>query len=200
MYTRKAQDHLAQTEGRRATEALEREAIAQRRLESSELELKAERAGSEAAQAHLLEADEGLSEREAAWEAQREILVHDANRLREELYTVKRERDDLKMKHSALSDTSSNGEGMNEGDLSMGASDFIAERKAYEAEVSELTFTVTTMREEIRTKDENMVELQRYVSLLCKSYSRLKLLDLSLTFLLDLCRPQWNLWIMNEDF
>ena len=166
---RKAQDHLAQTEGRRAAEALEREAIALRRLESLELELRAERAGSEAAQAHLLEADEGLSEREAAWEAQRQILVDDANRLREELHSVKRERNDLKLKHSALVDTShgsSDGVGGSdeEGELSvMGASDFIAERKAYEAEVSELTLTVTAMREEIRGKEENIVELQRYV-------------------------------------
>ena len=50
----KARQELAETEGRRAAEALEREAAMERKLENLELQLKAERAGREAAQSHLV--------------------------------------------------------------------------------------------------------------------------------------------------
>jgi hypothetical protein len=70
---RKAQEELAETEGRRATEALEREAAMARKLQSLELQLRAERAGREAAGTQLLKAEDGLGEREAAWEAQRQV-------------------------------------------------------------------------------------------------------------------------------
>ena len=181
---RKAQEHLAQTEGRRATEALEREAIMARKLASLELELKAERAGSQAAQTHLLEADQGQHEREAVWEAQRQILVDDADRLRELLDEASRERDSLKMRMEALSGSDDDGGGdgrsgsygglesgkrVNDGDengmdgdgKNSSMVDVVAERKAYEAEVSELTLTVSAMRDEIRSKDDTMFKLQR---------------------------------------
>ncbi len=171
---RKAQEHLAQTEGRRATEALEREATMARKLASLELELKAERAGSQAAQTHLLEADQGQHEREAVWEAQRQILVDDADRLRELLDEASRERDSLKMRVEALSGTVDGDEGENAsggGVGSVGAGgveendssmvDIVAERKAYEAEVGELTLNISAMRDEIRTKDDTMFKLQR---------------------------------------
>jgi homeobox protein cut-like len=153
---------LAQTEGRRATEALEREAIMARKLASLELELKAERAGSAATQAHLLEADEGLNEREAAWEAQRQILVDDADRLREQMYEFKRERDDLKIKSEALKDDGVIGRSKDT-ELSSSVTqmaDVLAERKAYEAEVSELTLSISAMRDEMKLKDETMIKLQ----------------------------------------
>lgn len=180
--SRKAQEHLAQTEGRRATEALEREAILERRLASLELELKAERAGREVTQAHLLEADEGLSQREAAWEAQRQILLDDADRMREELYSVKKERDDFCLRCKVLEgddeeeksllldgqsdrrEVSSVNEGVN------GMTELILERKAYEAEVSDLAMNLASMRDELRAKDEEIVELQRWVFLLCKYF------------------------------
>lgn len=132
----KAREELAETEGRRAEEALEREAAMGRQVENLQLQLKAERAGHEAAQSHLLDADEGAGEREAAWEAQRRILVDDAERLRQTLHQVTRERDELSMK---LGTTSSRGSGMSgktpppSGGLTM--EDFMLERKAYEAEV-----------------------------------------------------------------
>lgn len=73
---RKAQEELAESEGRRATEALEREAATARKLQSVELQLRAERAGREAAGTQLLKAEDGQGEREAAWEAQRQVCVY----------------------------------------------------------------------------------------------------------------------------
>ena len=133
----KAQQELAETEGRRAAEALEREAAMERKVQSLELELKAERAGREATHAHLLEADEGAGEREAAWEAQRRILVDDAERLRVSLHEATRERDALRLRVAALEGGHPDRVGPTpppSGNVSM--ADMINERKAYEAEVS----------------------------------------------------------------
>ena len=132
----KAREELAETEGRRAEEALEREAAMERQVEQLQLQLKAERAGREAAQSHLLDADQGVGEREAAWEAQRKILVDDAERLRESLHQVTRERDELSLKVAATSSSSFRSTGKTpppSGGMSM--ADFMLERKAYEAEV-----------------------------------------------------------------
>lgn len=134
----KAQLDLQETEGRRAAEALEREAAMERKVESLELLLKAERAGREATQAHLLQQDEGLGEREAAWEAQRRILVDDAERLRVTLHEAVRERDALRLKVAAVEGGSGGDAGVGptpppSGSVSM--ADLINERKAYEAEV-----------------------------------------------------------------
>lgn len=159
---KKAQEHLAQTEGRRATEALEREAAMARKLASLELELRAERAGIEATQASLLEADEGMNEREAAWEAQRQILVDDADRLREQLHEMKRERDDLKIKVEAMrEDGVVDKNNVSDVDLSSAQiKDVLAEREAYEAEVNELTSALSAMRDEMKLKDDTMDKLQ----------------------------------------
>jgi len=157
---RKAQEHLAQTEGRRASEALEREAIMARKLAAIELELRAERAGSEATEACLLEADEGINEREAAWEAQRQILFDDADRLREQLHEIKRERDDLKIKAEAMKEDDVGGKNKDVELSSRQMADILAERKAYEAEVSELTLAVRATRDELRMKEDTMVNLQ----------------------------------------
>eukprot|EP00566_Odontella_aurita_P008811 CAMPEP_0113553646 /NCGR_PEP_ID=MMETSP0015_2-20120614/15726_1 /TAXON_ID=2838 /ORGANISM="Odontella" /LENGTH=842 /DNA_ID=CAMNT_0000454733 /DNA_START=13 /DNA_END=2541 /DNA_ORIENTATION=- /assembly_acc=CAM_ASM_000160 len=175
---KKAQEDLAETEGRRATEALEREAALERKLQSVELELRAERAGRDAAHTTLLEADEGASAREAAWEAQRQILVDDAERLRETLQEAVAERDDLRLRVAALVGT----EGGNESSTGLvsavgsmgivsppvsgapfGISEMLAERKAFEAEVSELTLTATSLREELKAKDESIAEERRNV-------------------------------------
>jgi homeobox protein cut-like len=129
----KARQELAETEGRRAIEALEREAAMERKAENLELQLRAERAGRAAAQSHLLDADEGAGEREAAWEAQRRILVDDAERLRQSLHHVTRERDDLSLKIAAISGRSGGKTPPPSGGISM--ADFVLERKAYEAEV-----------------------------------------------------------------
>lgn len=158
---KKAQEHLAQTEGRRATEALEREAAMARKLDSLELELRAERAGIEATQASLLEADEGMNEREAAWEAQRQILVDDADRLREQLHEMKRERDDLKIKVEAMREDTGLENKMSDVDLSTAQiKDVLAEREAYEAEVNELTLALSAMRDEMKLKDDTLEKLQ----------------------------------------
>lgn len=158
----KAREELQQTEGRRAAEALEREAAMERKVQNLELQLKAERAGREAAQSHLLDADQGAGEREAAWEAQRRILVDDADRMRQTLHQVTRERDELNLKVAAISGKAATSIGKTpppSGGISMG--DFMLERKAYEAEVAELSHTASSLREELKLKDEAVVEARR---------------------------------------
>lgn len=173
----KAQEELAETEGRRAAEALEREAAMERRLQSLELELRAERAGREATQTHLLEADEGVGQLEAAWEAQRQILVDDAERLRETLHEATRERDELRLRVAALVGRSQEGgvasKGLGGSPMSggslppapssagIGMAEMLLERKAYEAEVSELSHTVTSLREELQVKEDAYADERR---------------------------------------
>jgi homeobox protein cut-like len=148
----KAHAEIAETEGRRAAEALEREAVMERRVQTLELQLKAERAGREATQTHLLEADEGAGEREAAWEAQRRILVDDAERLREVLHESNRERDELRLKVAAMQGGNGDAAPPSSGGIAM--ADIIMERKAYEAEVNELSHTANALREELQLKEE----------------------------------------------
>jgi homeobox protein cut-like len=97
---------LTETEGRRTTEALEREAAMERKVETLQLQLKAEAAGRAATNTHMLEASEGVGEREAAWDAQRRILVDDAERMRLMLHEATRERDDLRLNVAALDGSS----------------------------------------------------------------------------------------------
>lgn len=132
----KAKEELAETEGRRASEALEREAAMERKVQTLELQLKAEKAGAEATQAHLLDADEGVSQREAAWDAQKRILVDDADRLRDAMQSACRERDELRLQVAATLDKKSVAGGVTSppsGGVAM--ADLMLERKAYEAEV-----------------------------------------------------------------
>jgi homeobox protein cut-like len=148
----KAKQDLQETEGRRATEALEREAAMERRVQTLELQLKAAEAGRVATQTHLFEADEGAGEREAVWEAQRRILVDDGERLRETLHEASRERDELRLRMAALEGNSNSKTAPPSGGIAM--ADLLNERKAYEAEVSELSHTGNALREELGLKDE----------------------------------------------
>jgi len=172
---KKARDELQETEGRRTIEALEREASTTRKLESVELQLRAERAGREASANQLLRAEDGVGEREAAWEAQRHILIQDAERLREELGVVERERDNWRLRMEALSGVGTSSAaaptsgGLNDfGVVSGGGgggggytADYTSERKAYEAEITELSNTCTALREELRLKDDSTLEERR---------------------------------------
>jgi len=157
-----AKQELAETEGRRAAEALEREAAMERKVETLQLQLKAEAAGRAATNTHMLEASEGVGEREAAWDAQRRILVDDGERMRLMLHEAIRERDDLRLTVAAL-DGSTVGQPSVTAPSSGGISvaDLLNERKAYEAEVSELSHTVNAMREEISLKDNAMDDENR---------------------------------------
>ena len=172
---RKAQEELAESEGRRAAEALEREASTSLRLRSVELQLRAERAGREASATQLLRAEDGAGEREAAWEAQRGILVGDSERLREELGEVGRERDALRLRVVALDGGASPSSGglmmMGEGGAAEAPSssggaklrlaEYMTERKAYEAEIGELSLTNNVLREEMRAKEDSISEERR---------------------------------------
>ena len=154
-----AKVELAETEGRRAAEALEREAHMERKVQALELELKAERAGRQATQEQFLVADEGVLQREAAWEAQKKILMDDSEGLRESLQVTSRERDELRLKIAAL-------EGKKGGtttatSTSSSMADLELERKAYEAEVAELAETAAVLREELRQKEEGFQQQRR---------------------------------------
>jgi homeobox protein cut-like len=156
----KAKQELAETEGRRTVEALEREAAMERRVQTLELQLKAESAGRAATQAHLFEESEGVGEREAAWAAQRQILVDDSERLRENLHGATRERDELRLKVAALEGSGSHVPAPPaSGGIPM--ADLLNERKAYEAEVSELSHTVNSLREELALKDSALTDERR---------------------------------------
>lgn len=170
----KAKEELQETEGRRAAEALEREAAMERRVLSTELQLKAERAGREATQEHLLEADEGVSQREAAWEAQRRILVDDSERVRESLQAAVRERDELRLSVAAVQGNdgmvSGSGSGSSRNRLTgptpppsggISLSDLMLERKAYEAEVAELSETAALLRDEFRAQEDATLDEKR---------------------------------------
>ncbi|KAL3798795.1 hypothetical protein HJC23_004583 [Cyclotella cryptica] len=172
---KKAQEELAESEGRRATEALEREAATARKLQSVELQLRAERAGREAAGTQLLKAEDGLGEREAAWEAQRQILIGDAERLREELADVCRERDGLRLKVELFESKSGGSPGIGSGPPSSGGvkfSEFMSERRAYEAEISELSLTCNALREELRVKEEAAANDRRALRTTIESLER----------------------------
>ena len=150
----KHKEELEEREGRRVAEVLEREATLERKVQTLELQMKAERAGREATQAHLLEADEGTSQREAAWEAQRRILVDDSTRLREELQTISRDRDELRLKVAAMEGGTSDSRTPPASGVNM--RDLMAERKAYEAEVAELSETASLLRDELKMKDDQL--------------------------------------------
>ena len=117
-----------------------------------------------------------MGEREAAWEAQRQILVQDSERLREELSDVCGERDvyRLKMEASAPkspnSSSSSGGVGGGDGVISPPVSsgvptvkmtEYMTERMAFEAEIGELSITCNAVREELQTKEESIAEERR---------------------------------------
>ena len=156
----KAREELAETEGRRTAEALEREAAMERKVQTLELQLKAEMAGRAATQAHLLEASEGVGEREAAWEAQRRILVDDSERLRVTLHEATTERDELRLKVAALEGGATQKKSApSSGGIQM--ADLLSERQAYEAEVSELAHTVNLLREEISIKEDSTADERR---------------------------------------
>mmetsp|Transcript_42585 Transcript_42585/g.51124 ORF Transcript_42585/g.51124 Transcript_42585/m.51124 type:complete len:679 (+) Transcript_42585:33-2069(+) len=163
----KITEEIVTREGQRVNDALEREAVLERKVESLELELRAERAGRQATQNRIFESDEGLNEMEAAWEAQRTIMVDDAERLRMELHEVKSERDDLRLRvlpeQGPLSSTGTNERMGQVSDLSSvnRAVDFIAEKRAYDAEVSELMMTSSALRDEVKLKDEQILDENR---------------------------------------
>ena len=161
----KAEEKLQETQVRRASEALEREGKMERKLHNLELELRAERAGRNARAVKDFDASEGANEREAAWEAQRQILVDESERLRDLLYDVQRERDDMRLKLDVSIDTNTINNGDNDNILDasdskmkIGGKEYLAERQAYEAEVSELSLTAATLRDELKVMEDTTRE------------------------------------------
>lgn len=96
-------------------------------------------------------------------------MVQDADRLREELSEVGRERDAYRMKIEATGRSTSpiisSGNAPPSSGAAVGAklAEYMSERKAYEAEISELSVTCNALREELRVKDDAMSEERRCV-------------------------------------
>jgi homeobox protein cut-like len=167
----KVEDEITEKATARVADALEREAAMERRVQALEMDLRAERAGRVATQTKLFENDEGLGQREAAWEAQRAIFAGEAERLRESLGEVSRERDELRLKIEMLKSQRSSTTGATtikraSSALSPIASegvplDFSSQCKAYEAEVAELTLANAMLREEMRGMEDKFAEEYR---------------------------------------
>lgn len=88
--------------------------------------------------------------------------MQDSDRLREELSDVLRERDALRLKVEALDSDASGGGGGVVGGAQPPSSggvklaEYMTERKAYDAEIGELSITCNALREELRVKEEAM--------------------------------------------
>ena len=90
-------------------------------------------------------------------------VVQDAEQLREELFEVGRERDGWRLKMEAIEAPASGG-GMNSAPSSgAGAklAEYMSERKAYEAEIGEISSTSNALREELRFKEDSIFEERR---------------------------------------
>jgi len=167
----KVEDEITEKATARVADALEREAAMERRVQALEMDLRAERAGRVATKTKLFKNVEGLGLREAAWEAQRAIFAGEAERLRESLGEVSRERDELRLKIEMLKSQRSSTTGATttkqaSSALSPPASegvplDFSSQYKAYEAEVAELTLANATLREEMRGMEDKFAEEYR---------------------------------------
>jgi uncharacterized protein YukE len=145
-----AKQEIALNEGRRLMEAVERETSLIAKVQTLELQLKSERVGREMTQNNLLIADDRVSNQEAVWEVQRNILAEDNVRVREALQSVTRERDELVHELNISKSSNDSMQQLRPAPVStgMGAAsmtgatggvvsfqDLLLERNAYEAEV-----------------------------------------------------------------
>lgn len=133
-HIQKEHDKVAAEHEQRSLQAVQEKEALQRQLDAVQVQLQAERAGREATQEHYLEADQDGLRRQAAWDAQRSILLADSERLREQCQVATRERDELRLKVSAMQGTSGGMSAPASGN-SAKLEEFIMERTAYEAEV-----------------------------------------------------------------
>ena len=92
-------------------------------------------------------------------------MIGDSERLREELADVVRERDGLRLKMGMLENQ---GDGTTDGIDSAPPSgggvklaEFMSERRAYEAEIEELSDTCNALREELKAKEEATADDRR---------------------------------------
>ena len=92
-----------------------------------------------------------------------QILIGDAERLREELADVGRERDALRLKMEVFESKSDDGCTSSASPTSgaVKLAEFVSERRAYEAEIGELSVTCNALREELRVKDEAAADDRR---------------------------------------
>ncbi len=108
--------------------------------------------------------------------AERQILVQDAERLREELASVVRERDGWRLRSEASSSDGYAGAGEggggggddDHGERGGGTAadrtrlaEYMIERRAYEAEIAELSNACNALREELRSREDVASEERR---------------------------------------
>ena len=100
-----------------------------------------------------------------------QILIGDSERLREELADVVRERDGLRLKMGMLENKGdgTTSDGIDSAPSSGGGvklAEFMSERRAYEAEIGELSDTCNALREELKSKEEAIADDRRCVGFL----------------------------------
>ena len=125
-------------------DALARESSLLMKIEALEVERKAERAGQQALNSQLLDSTNAENDREAAWSAQKSVLISEIQKINEQYHDTSRERDEARMKLEVLSQTKGNaaGDTAYETDAST--------LQAYESEVAELTVLLAKAKESAR--------------------------------------------------
>jgi chromosome segregation ATPase len=87
--------------------------------------------------------------------------LNDADRLREALHEVTREKNELSLQLESIKDSNSQSDKESmPTDLSTDMVDYQLERKAYEDEINELGITVTSLKEELNAKDDKFIGIQ----------------------------------------
>ena len=90
-----AKEEVAQAEAQQMAELLERENMLQVKIQTLELQLHSERTSYQLSQQNLSKVDDHMSNQQTIWDVQRNILMDDNTRVREQLQIMTRERDDL---------------------------------------------------------------------------------------------------------
>lgn len=90
-----AKEEIVQAEAQQVAELLERENMLQVKIQTLELQLHSERTSYQLSQQNLSKVDDHMSNQQTIWDVQRNILMDDNTRVREQLQVMTRERDDL---------------------------------------------------------------------------------------------------------
>ena len=177
-----AKEEVAKSEEKRIAELLERENMLQVKIQTLELQLHSERTSYQQSQQNLSKVDDHITNQQTIWDVQRNILMDDNTRVREQLQIMTRERDDLLNEISIYRNGTHHPDGTSNNPTSLGSlrsppssssrattsengvvsfQDLLLERNAYEAEVSELSEANVVLREAIRQKEEAVLREKR---------------------------------------
>ena len=177
-----AKEEVTKSEEKRIAELLERENMLQVKIQTLELQLHSERTSYQQSQQNLSKVDDHITNQQTIWDVQRNILMDDNTRVREQLQIMTRERDDLLNEISIYRNGNHHLDGTSNNPTSLGSlrsppssssrattsengvvsfQDLLLERNAYEAEVSELSEANVVLREAIRQKEEAVLREKR---------------------------------------